>query len=315
MACCRLSNARRQSTVTLSPEKTQLRPQHTIRRTAETSGIGFFTGADVTIRFIPAPADHGIAFQRVDLTDSEPVPALIEYTVPRRRRTSIEHRGVTVEMTEHVLAALAGLQIDNCLVQLNAPEPPGCDGSSMAFVDALLEADIVDQNALRKQFVIENMVRICAEDGSSEISAKPSIHKALTIEYQLDYGASSPIPPQNFAIKITPESFVRELAFARTFVLESEVASLKKQGYGSRTTAKDLLVFGDHGIVDNQLRADDECVRHKILDCLGDLAFIGSDVCGRVSAFRSGHRLNGDLVRRLRTAYPKTFGSAHTHAA
>ena len=165
MACCRLSNARRQSTVTHSPEKTQLRPQRTIRRPAEATGIGFLTGADVTIRFLPAAADDGIAFQRVDLADSEPVPALIEYTVPRKRRTSIKHRGVTVEMTEHVLAALAGLQIDNCLVQLNAPEPPGCDGSSIAFVDALLEAEIVDQNALRQQFVIENTVRICAEDG------------------------------------------------------------------------------------------------------------------------------------------------------
>ena len=298
-----------------SSERTPLRPQRTIRRTAETTGIGFFTGADITIRFLPAPVDYGIAFQRVDLADSEPVPALIEYTVPRQRRTSIEHRGVTIEMTEHVLAALAGLQIDNCLVQLNAPEPPGCDGSSLAFVNALLEADIVDQNARREQFVIENTVRIRSDDGSSEISAKPSIHNALTIEYQLDYPASSPIPPQNFAIKITPESFVRELAFARTFVLESEVEALRKQGYGRRTTAKDLLVFGSHGIIDNQLRADDECARHKILDCLGDIALIGTDVCGRISAYRSGHRLNGDLVRRLRMAHPQMFGSAHNHAA
>ena len=162
--------------MTHSPEKAQLRPQRTIRRTAETTGIGFFTGADVTIRFLPAPADYGIAFQRVDLADSESIPALIEYTVPRQRRTSLEHRGVTVEMTEHVLAALAGLQIDNCLVQLNGPEPPGCDGSSIAFVDALLEAEIVDQNVtLSSAFWACDETLQQAVQGISDLVAFPGI--------------------------------------------------------------------------------------------------------------------------------------------
>src|SRR5262245_64877192 len=109
------------------------RLQRTIARAVGVSGVGFLTGADVELRFVPTPADHGIVFLRTDRLYAPPVPARVEYTVPRQRRTAIQRCGVAVEMIEHVLAALAGLQIDNCLVELNAPEPPGCDGSSRVF--------------------------------------------------------------------------------------------------------------------------------------------------------------------------------------
>lgn len=276
------------------------RAQQTLGRAVEVSGVGFLTGADVTLRFLPADVDHGIVFERTDCRGSEPIPAAIEYAVPRERRTAISYHGTTVEMTEHVLAALAGLKIDNCRVQLDAPEPPGGDGSSQAFAEALLEAGIVTQDAVHPIFVVDETLHVAAADGRSEMTAKPSARPALWISYQLDYGPRCPIRPQTLSIEITPETFLNGLAFARTFILESEIEPLRSQGYGSRTTFEDLLVFGEGGVIGNDLRAMDECVRHKILDCLGDFALIGSDIHGHFEAYRSGHSLNREVIRRLK---------------
>lgn len=282
-----------------------LRRQRTLRQAAEVSGVGFLTGANIKLRFLPAPAGHGIAFQRTDqLAIGRPsIPATIDFAVPRERRTAVERDGIAVEMTEHVLAALAGLRIDNCLVQLNAPEPPGCDGSSRAFVDALLDAGTVEQDELRPALVIRRGLRAVDDKRGSHVAASPISPAALVISYRLDYGPASPIPPQKVTVEVTPETFVRELAFARTFVLESEVKALKAQGYGRKTTAKDLLVFGPDGVIDNNLRAVDECARHKLLDCIGDFALLGCDLYGHIEASRSGHRLNRELVRGLRASH------------
>ncbi|HUG90994.1 MAG TPA: UDP-3-O-acyl-N-acetylglucosamine deacetylase [Planctomycetaceae bacterium] len=300
-----------------SEAATSLRRQRTLRQAAEVTGVGFLTGATVKLRFLPAPAGHGIVFQRTDQLGigKSPIPATIEFAVPRERRTAVEREGVAVEMTEHVLAALAGLRIDNCLVQLNAPEPPGCDGSSRAFVDALLEAGSVELDEPRPMLVVSRGLRAVDEKRGSQVSARPITPPALVISYRLDYGPDSPIPPQKFTIEITPESFVAELAFARTFVLESEVKALKAQGYGRKTTARDLLVFGPQGPIDNTLRAANECARHKVLDCLGDFALLGCDLSGHLEARRSGHRLNRELVRGLRASHAVTGDSALTRAA
>jgi UDP-3-O-[3-hydroxymyristoyl] N-acetylglucosamine deacetylase/UDP-3-O-[3-hydroxymyristoyl] N-acetylglucosamine deacetylase/3-hydroxyacyl-[acyl-carrier-protein] dehydratase len=276
------------------------RSQRTIARPAEVGGVGFLTGADVRVRFLPANEDSGIAFRRTDLAGAEPIPALVEYTVPRLRRTAIERRGVSVELIEHVMAALAGLWIDNCLVEINAPEPPGLDGSCLPFVDALLDADLVKQTSPRRRIIVRQPDVIRSEDGSQQISVTPASSGLLTIGYQLDYGPASAIPSQGHVAELTPESFARDIAFARTFILDSEVRHLQAQGYGRRTTAKDLLVFGPQGVIDNALRTDDECARHKVLDCVGDFALLGCDLVADVRAFRSGHRLNAELVRRLR---------------
>ncbi len=278
----------------------RIRSQQTIRSTVETRGIGFLTGADVLLRFQPAAPDHGIVFQRLDCPGASPIPATIEYAVPRSRRTAIERDGVTVELVEHVLAALAGLQIDNVLVELDAPETPGYDGSCLEAAEALLAAGIEKQATPRSRLVVGRTVSVQGTDGKSQLTARQSAEGGLCISYELDYGPDSPIPAQHLTVQVTPETFVRELAFARTFVLESEVAALKAQGYGSRTTTQDLLVFGAAGVIDNEMRSADECVRHKILDCVGDFALLGCDVAGRFDACRSGHELNRDVVRALK---------------
>jgi UDP-3-O-[3-hydroxymyristoyl] N-acetylglucosamine deacetylase len=277
-----------------------LRPQRTLRQSVETQGVGLFTGSDVRLRFRPAPADHGIAFQRVDVPGSSPIPARIEFVTSSPRRTAIARDGVQVEMIEHVMAALAGLQVDNCLIELDGPEVPGFDGSCLDVCRLLIEAGCVDQDRLREVISLRMPVQVSADECEVEVSARPMNHCGLAITYQLDYGDRSPIPPQNLTAEITPESFVRDIAFARTFVLESEVSALRAAGYGQRMTTRDLLVFDASGnVIDNELRAPDEPVRHKILDCLGDFALIGSDLRGYFNAYRSGHRHNHDIVRRI----------------
>jgi UDP-3-O-acyl N-acetylglucosamine deacetylase len=291
--------------------------QRTIRKPVEVTAIGFFTAANVTLRFLPAPPHHGIAFQRTDCPGSRPIPATIDFAPPRERRTALERDGVAVEMVEHALASLAGLQIDNCLIEINGPEVPGCDGSARDFVDALFDAGFLEQQEPRRLVTIDAPLKVFAEQGEAVITVKPLQQPALVIDYELDYGADSPIPPQRLSLQITPDSFVRELALARTFVLESEVAALRAKGYGRRTTARDLLVYGDQGVIDNQLRFADECVRHKILDCLGDFALLGCDLHGHFQASRSGHCLNRETVRRLAATsfHSTTAQGPHAEAA
>ena len=292
-----------------------LRPQNTIAATALVEGVGFLTGADVTLRFHPAGENHGILFRRSDLPGAPCVPATIAHTVPRARRTAIACGDAVIEMTEHVLAALAGLQIDNCLVEINAPEPPGCDGSSLWFAEALLEAGIVEQAAPRRLFAVGAQACVESDDCSAAMAVGPIGRPSLSISYDLDYGPESPIPVQSLTIEVDPKSFLKELAFSRTFVLDSEVAALKAQGYGSRVTPKDLLVVARNGIIDNELRAADEFVRHKVLDCVGDFALLGCDLHGRFKARRSGHQLNRAIIRWISEQARVTNGIPHARAA
>jgi UDP-3-O-acyl N-acetylglucosamine deacetylase len=283
------------------------RSQRTIARTATVAGVGFLTAADVSLRFLPAAPGHGIAFQRTDRLLAPPIPALVSYTVPRSRRTAIARCGVAVEMIEHVMAALAGLQVDNCLVELDGPEPPGCDGSSLLFAERLLDAGIVEQGVPRERLELRNPVVVHGDDNDQNVRGSPADDGRLHISYTLDYGPHSPIGLQHCSIVVSPETFLSQIAFARTFLLEHEAQALRAQGYGKRTTAKDLLIFGPEGPIDNSLRAPDECARHKILDCIGDLALAGCDLAGCVEARRSGHQLNAEFVRRVKLAHAESI--------
>jgi UDP-3-O-[3-hydroxymyristoyl] N-acetylglucosamine deacetylase / 3-hydroxyacyl-[acyl-carrier-protein] dehydratase len=273
------------------------RCQRTIARDAEVRGVGFLTGADVHLRFRPASSDAGIKFIRADLPGRPQVPAHISHVVPRQRRTTIQNGDAVVEMVEHVMAALAGLRIDNCLIEIDAAETPGCDGSSQAFVEALGEAGVVEQDRPRETLAIDRPVTV--REGEATLSAEPGAGDRLVLTYNLDYGPDAPIGRQSRLVDDFPESFREELAPSRTFLLESEAKALREAGIGSRTTASDLLVFGPDGPIDNALRFPDEPVRHKILDMVGDLALIGKDLTGHVVAHRSGHQLNAALVREL----------------
>ncbi len=291
-----------------------LRQQRSIARSAEVSGFGLFSGSDARLRFLPAEPDAGIVFRRVDLPGAPEIPASLDFVETTARRTSLVKDGARVELTEHVLAALAGLQIDNCVVEIDAPEVPGMDGSCREFVTALLAADLVEQDRPRARLEVDRQICVADDETEASVCIKPYHGRELALTYHLDYGRRSPIPPQMLTFQLTPETFVLEICDARTFVLESEVAALKAAGYGARVTPRDLLVFtADGGVLDNRLRMPDECVRHKILDCLGDLALLGCDLAGHVTAWRSGHRMNQLLASKIRELVPNRV--SHDRAA
>lgn len=281
--------------------------QTTLAGSVDVQGIGFVTGADITLRLKPADADAGITFVRVDLPNRPQIRATIGNVVERRRRTALEANGATVELTEHVLAALAGMGIDNCTVELNGPETPGMDGSALPFVEAIVAAGSRQLDRPRRPLLITEPV--CVSEDGAMVAVHPSSEGRFEITFNLDYGPGPAVGKQSLNLVVTPETFRNEIAPARTFVLEQEVEALRKQGLGVRTTAKDLIVFDQAGKpIDNELRFADECVRHKILDVIGDFALAGRPICGHVLAHKSGHPLNTKLVAQLVESERQTEG-------
>jgi UDP-3-O-[3-hydroxymyristoyl] N-acetylglucosamine deacetylase/3-hydroxyacyl-[acyl-carrier-protein] dehydratase len=277
-----------------------LRPQQTIDEPVEIAGLGLFTGEAATLRFLPAPPDTGVVFVREDQNQPVRIQAEVNNVAKRLRRTSIRNGSVQIETIEHCMSALAGLGIDNVLVELNGSEVPGLDGSSLPFVEKLKEAGIVEQDKPREIYRIPETVRVA--DGPSYLMATPGAEDddSLEIIYDLNYGPDSPIGQQVYKIRLTPEVFEEQIAAARTFVLRDEAEKFQAAGLGKHLGYQDILVFGEDGPIDNPLRFPDECVRHKIQDLIGDLYLFGKFIAGHIFARQSGHALNYELVRRLR---------------
>lgn len=275
--------------------------QGTVAAPVAITGTGYVTGARSTVRFLPAPANTGIVFVRTDLPDRPRIPAHVAFVSSRERRTALSCHGATIEMTEHVLAALAGLGVDNCTIEIDASETPGMDGSSAPFVDAILASGIVRFAVPQAPLRAREPSRLA--DGDKQIAVLPGSADCLEIDYELDYGDVLGVGRQRLHVQLLPGVFEAEIARARTFILHTELDSLRRQGLGSGISAADLVVFGPDGQpIDNTLRFPDECVRHKILDILGDFALLGRPLVGRIVARRSGHRLNQAMVSQLSQA-------------
>jgi UDP-3-O-[3-hydroxymyristoyl] N-acetylglucosamine deacetylase len=273
-----------------------LRNQRTIAEVCRVEGFGYWSSRDVTVEFRPAAENTGIVFVRSDLGDDARVNAIVENRVEMPLRTALASGRATVEMVEHIMAALVGLRIDNCEVWVDQPEMPGCDGSSLAFVEALDGAGIVEQDSPRPMLIVPDVIRVGNDE--SWIEARPA-KKNMRVKCRIDFGMESPIGRQTIELTVKPEKFRSELASARTFILKEEAEWLRSQGLGQRTTSQDLIVFDDLGPMDNPLRFEDECVRHKTLDLVGDLALAGCDLVGSFFAHCSGHRLNSEMVQAL----------------
>lgn len=273
------------------------RKQHSLAETAVVEGFGYWSSRDVRLEFRPAPVNTGIVFVRSDLDGCPRIPADVFHRVEVPRRTTLQCGEARVDMVEHVMAALAGLQIDNCEIWTDEAEMPGCDGSSAEFVRVLSEAGRVTQCADRPVRVIDRLIHV--GDERSWVEVRPPVCRCLMVKYHLDYGPDSPIGAQSRQTIVSPEAFCAELSEARTFLLQEEAQWLQAQGLGHRATCADLLVFGPEGPIDNSLRFPDECVRHKLLDMVGDLALAGCDLMGHFVAYRSGHSLNAQLVRAI----------------
>jgi UDP-3-O-acyl-N-acetylglucosamine deacetylase len=237
---------------------------------------------------------------RADLPDKPRIAAHVAQVTGTQRRTTLGHLPVQVSLVEHVLAALSGLRIDNCLVELDAGEPPGLDGSALGFVQALATSGVQNQSAARTIWYTAEPITLRAGGATLTLHPPaPNTDGRLHLTYFLDYGPLAPIVRQVHTQALLPGTFVQDLAACRTFLLSSEAEELRRQGLGARTTTADLLVFGPRGPIDNRLRFGNEPARHKVLDMIGDLSLLGADLCGHVVAYRSGHPLNVELVRVL----------------
>jgi UDP-3-O-acyl N-acetylglucosamine deacetylase len=273
------------------------RPQQTIRRAVTVAGTGYWSGRSCHVEFLPAAAGSGLVFMRSVGGVPVRIPLAVEHRVDATARTNLAVAGASLQMVEHVASALAGIGIDCCLIKVSEEELPGMDGSSATYVAALDEAGIERLGQPLDPLIVRESCRVA--DGDAWIEAQPPVYPGLSVEYELDYGPG-PIGRQQLAIRVTPDAYRRELARARTFITEAEAVRLQRAGLASHVTFRELVVFTDHGPIENSLRWPDECVRHKVLDLVGDLALVGRPLHAHVRAYRSGHRLNAALAARLR---------------
>lgn len=273
--------------------------QRTISKPATVEGQSLFSGEHSLLKMVPAPIDSGIIFVCTDSSSGNParIACDISNVAARSRRTSLKNGSAVVETVEHVLAAVSGMGIDNLTIEVTGHEAPSTDASSLPFVRALEEAGVQEQQTEQKVHVIAEAVTV--SQGEAMLAALPGTGDFLDILYDLDYGGVPGIGRQVFGFRLDRDDFAAEIAPARTFLLEAEAREFQSRGMGKHLTAKDLIVMGSSGPIDNALRFGNEHVRHKICDLIGDLTLLGRRLRGRIVAYKSGHALNHELVRKL----------------
>ena len=295
-------------------------PQKTISKETKLSGVGLHTGEYVNITFKPAPADTGLVFVREDIKGDNLINAHIKYISNTDRGTNLDNGSFRIHTSEHVLAAITGLEIDNCYICLDGPEVPIMDGSSKFFVNALEEAKIVEQNVLREEFFPSESITYECEDSGSKISIIPDEnYKVNTI---VDY-KTKVLGEQEASINHISE-FKKEISSARTFSFLHELETLLENGLIKGGDLNNAIVYVDkplaesnmdilkkafnkdsisvkaNGILDNlDLHYPNEAARHKLLDVIGDLALIGMKIRGKVIAEKPGHSINAKFAEKV----------------
>ncbi|SEB49411.1 3-hydroxyacyl-[acyl-carrier-protein] dehydratase /UDP-3-O-[3-hydroxymyristoyl] N-acetylglucosamine deacetylase [Tenacibaculum sp. MAR_2009_124] len=294
--------------------------QTTIKTEITLSGVGLHTGNDVTMTFKPAPENNGFAFVRVDLEGKPTIEARAEYVTNTQRGTNLEKNGVQIQTSEHVLAAAVGLGIDNLIIEMNASEPPIMDGSSKYFIDALEKAEIVEQTAEVREYVVKEIISYKDETTGSEIILMPADEYQVTT--MVDFGTKI-LGTQNATLNSISD-FKEEVSQARTFSFLHEIEMLLENDLikgGDLNNAivyvdkelsdetmqrlkkafkKDKISVKSNGILDNlTLHWANEAARHKLLDVVGDLALVGTKIRGKVIANKPGHAVNTLFAKKL----------------
>ncbi|MDX2226838.1 MAG: bifunctional UDP-3-O-[3-hydroxymyristoyl] N-acetylglucosamine deacetylase/3-hydroxyacyl-ACP dehydratase [Verrucomicrobiae bacterium] len=277
--------------------------QNTLAKRVSLSGSALHTGHKVNLSLCPAPENHGFKFKRTDLPDEPVLDASVDLVKQVERATTIADGAVKIHTIEHVLSALTGLGVDNCLIEMDSNEPPICDGSALAFIQLIREAGLAEQKVPRNFFTLREPIHIFGHDGSMimavpcedfRISCTNSNHTGFFTQYRSD--------------TITPEFYEKEIARARTFVFYDEVQPLMDKGLikgGSLENA--VVIRGDSVLSKEPLRYPDEFVRHKMLDIIGDLSLLGRFLRAHIIAMKPGHGLNVELCRAIHKQYQKYF--------
>ncbi|SDB38816.1 3-hydroxyacyl-[acyl-carrier-protein] dehydratase /UDP-3-O-[3-hydroxymyristoyl] N-acetylglucosamine deacetylase [Flavobacteriaceae bacterium MAR_2010_188] len=294
--------------------------QKTIKKEISLTGVGLHTGREVTITFCPAPVNTGFAFKRVDLEGSPTIEADANYVTNTQRGTCLEKNGVIIQTSEHVLAALVGMDLDNVIMELNASEPPIMDGSAKFFVKAIEDAGIEEQNDFREAYVVSEVISYTDEKTGSEIIVMPA--KEYQVTTMVDFGTKV-LGTQNATLNTISE-FKNEIANSRTFSFLHEIEMLLENGLIKGGDLNNAIVYVDkelspetmkklriafnkesiavkpNGILDNlTLHYPNEAARHKLLDVLGDLSLIGIHLKGKIIANKPGHYINTQFAKKL----------------
>ena len=267
--------------------------QRTLRRSISCAGIGLHSGNKVTLSLKPAPADYGIRFQRADLDGLE-IPANVTNLAGIQYATGLARETGSVETVEHLLAALCSLGIDNVSVELNYPEVPIMDGSAAPFVYLIQEAGVKRLSSPRRYLKVLRPVSLSR--GDKWMAIYPCDHFKVTYSISFDHPL---LRHQTRTIRVSEDTFIEQIAPARTFGFLKEVEMLRQKGLALGGSLDNAIVIGDTGVLNNALRFEDEFVRHKILDVIGDLALIGHPIIGHLVAHRGGHALHTAFAAKL----------------
>lgn len=276
--------------------------QATLRRPAEVEGTALHSGVHARLRLLPAEADRGIVFRRVDLPGSPEIPARVEHVLSVERGTTLGVDAAEVRTVEHVLAAVVAAGVDNLIIELEGSEPPALDGSAAPFLELLETAGLEPQDAMARAHAVAEPTTVC--EGSARYTVVPDERYVLSVGIDFDHPA---IGRQFASFAIEPEVFRREIAAARTFGFLKDAEALRRIGLARGAGPQNTVVLTDDGVMDGApLRFRDEFARHKLLDLIGDLALIGRRLRGHVIAERPGHRGNIALARALAARIRRT---------
>lgn len=273
-----------------------MRLQRTIKQEVSFEGIGLHTGNHVSVKLKPAPRDAGIIFKRIDRNIT--IHANANSVSDTAFATTLGSNGTRVKTVEHILAAIAGLGIDNLVIELDGSEVPILDGSSSLLIDIILKGGIAKQGKQRPYLYITKPVIL--EDGHSEIGIFP--YNGRKITYRIEFNHRL-LTEQKMTIELTEENFIKELAPARTFGFLKDVELLRANGLAKGGSLDNAVILNEEGVINTSgLRFNDEFVRHKILDLIGDFSLIGFPIYGHIVASRAGHATNVKFVRKLLSA-------------
>lgn len=272
--------------------------QTTLKAPVIFAGVGVHSGIRARMAVKPAPSGTGICFRRVDRPGTGLIHARGDQVTEVQLGTTLtSEQGATIATVEHFLAACAGMGIDNLLVEIDGPEVPIMDGSSAVFCEQFLAVGLAEQSALRRRIRVLDTVEV--QDGMKWARLSPSDDNILTLKTKIEFETRA-IGTQHMAMRLVPGLFARDIAFARTFGFARDVETLKKMGLARGGSLDNAVVIDGDDIVNPEgLRSDDEFVRHKLLDAIGDLMLAGAPIAGVYEAYQPGHAMNNKLVRAL----------------